>query len=235
MTYFVLDTPSQSSLSFQSNPSLVMNVERTIDSVVHVSNESMGWQGSGVAVTKDIIMTARHVVEGGTRFVVTLNDGREIEAHVAISSKRHDLGFIKLGQPILTPAEFGSIADCNLGQAVYAIGSPYGKLNFNSVTFGILSGLGRNCDELNSWGYDYGWSIAFTTDSAGHPGNSGCPVFTMDGVVRGILVGGHSPVLIYCMPVDLVLDDLSVIETLFLQNKYYFEETKMEIQPLEEY
>lgn len=206
------------------NPSfskLECSIERTINSVVHITNETQRWQGSGVVVTEDIIMTARHVVENGVDFTITLNNGYKIKATRAISSKKHDLGFIKLDELILSPVEFGSIEDCKLGQSVYVIGSPYGKLNFNNVTLGIVSGLNRDCDEF---GEDYGWSIAFTTDSAGHPGNSGCPVFTMDGVVRGILVGGHSPVLVYCIPVDLVLEDIDLIEMMFLQNKYEFEE-----------
>ena len=184
-------------------------IDRTIDQVVHVVNVTGGWQGSGVAISEDMIMTARHVAEGGVEFEITTCDGKTYKAHTAISSKKYDLGFIKLSEPVLTPAKFGSIGECRLGQSVYVIGSPYGRLNFNSVTLGIVSGLNRNCDEFNRYDEDYGWSIAFTTDSAGHPGNSGCPVFTMDGVVRGILVGGHSPVLIYCMPVDLVLDDIA--------------------------
>lgn len=217
---------------YMAHDTLEYSVSRTIDSVVHITNDTMGWQGSGVAITEDIIMTARHVVEGGISFTVTTNDGRVFFAKTAVSSKKYDLGFIKLDnlkwqhELGLSPAEFGSIEDCRLGRSVYVIGSPYGKLNFNSVTLGIISGLNRDCDELNSWEGDYGWSIAFTTDSAGHPGNSGCPVFTTDGVVRGILVGGHSPVLIYCMPVDLVVEDMNLIKNMFIQDKYKFEEVE---------
>jgi len=205
---------------------LEQSVEKTIPSVVHIVNETGMWQGSGVAVTKDLIMTARHVVEGGTGFKITTNDNQVILAKSAVSNKKYDLGFIKLDKPILQPAKFGLIEECRLGQAVYTIGSPYGKLNFNSITLGIISGKNRNCDELNTWGMDYGWSVTFTTDAAGHPGNSGCPVFTLDGIVRGILVGGYSPVLIYCVPVDLVVKDLEIIDLMFAQDKYRFEEEK---------
>ena len=60
--------------------------------------------------------------------------------------------------------------------------------------------------------------------SAGHPGNSGCPVFTMDGTVRGVLVGGFSPVLISVMPVDLFMADLDSIRLMFAQDRYEREE-----------
>jgi S1-C subfamily serine protease len=198
------------------------------DSVVHIMNKTQGWQGSGVAISPDIIMTARHVVEGGNDFIITLADGNEVIATQAVSSKKYDLGFIRVGEPVLKPARLGSVKECRLGQQVFVVGSPYGKLNFNTVTLGIVSGLNRDFDEWAvKYGYvKYGWSITFTTDAAGHPGNSGCPVFTMDGRVRGILVGGFSPVLVYCMPVDLVAKDLPLISAMFAMDNYYLEEVK---------
>ena len=122
---------------------------------------------------------------------------------------------------MLNPLRLGNIENCVLGQQVYVIGSPFGKINFNSLTTGILSGLDR---DWSFAGESYGWKVAFTVDSAGHPGNSGCPVFTMDGKVRGILVGGFSPVLISVMPCDLFISDLEEIERMFIQDKYYREE-----------
>lgn len=210
----------------QQQVNLPSRIKQVINSVVHVVNETQGWQGSGVAVTKDIILTARHVVEGGDEFTITLNNGKQLKATQAISSKKYDLGFIKISEPILEFARLGTIKGCKLGQEVFTIGSPYGKENFNSVTLGIISGLGRGYD-LTDWeGNDYGWSVIFSTDAAGHPGNSGCPVFTMDGKVRGILVGGLSPVLIYCVPVDLVAKDLLLIDIMFTLNDYFFEEAQ---------
>lgn len=209
-------------------PNLPDRIEQVSKSVVHIANETQKWQGSGIAISPDIIITARHVVEGGSEFNVTLADGNEVTATQAISSKKYDLGFIKIDKPVLNPARLGSIENCRLGQQVFVIGSPYGKLNFNSVTLGIISGANRDFDE---WGVKrgypkYGWSITFTTDAAGHPGNSGCPVFTMDGKVRGILVGGFSPVLVYCVPVDLVVIDLPLISAMFAMDNYYLEEVK---------
>ena len=196
-------------------------IQETIDSVVHISNNTGGWQGSGVAILPDLIVTARHVVEGGEDFTITDNNGVRYFATRAISSKYYDIGFIKLANPVLTPAEFDSIKDCRLGQRVYVIGSPFGKMNFNAVSLGIISGLDRNWEMTDPYtGEEYGWKVAWTTDSAGHPGNSGCPVFTMDGKVRGILVGGFSPVLIGVMPCDLFLSDLDAIDLMFTLDEY---------------
>lgn len=201
-------------------------IQEVMPSVVHIVNKIQGWQGSGVAISKNIILTARHVVENGDVFTITLNDGMEIKASEAVSSKKYDLGFIRIEDSLLEPARLGSMKDCRLGQQLFVIGSPFGKLNFNSVTLGILSGLNRDCDFTDWQGNDYGWHITFQTDAAGHPGNSGCPVFSMDGRVRGILVGGFSPVLVYCVPVDLVMMDLPLIDIMFALDQYSYEEAQ---------
>lgn len=210
----------------QKQVSLPDRVEQVIGSVVHIANKTRGWQGSGVIIAPNIILTARHVVKGGNDFTITLTDKTQIKAVRAISSKKYDLGFIKIEKPVLKLARLGSVKNCRAGEQVFAIGSPFGKLNFNSVTLGIISGLNRNCDFDDWYGNDYGWHVVFQTDAAGHPGNSGCPVFNMDGEVIGILVGGFSPVLVYCVPVDLVIRDLPLISALFAMDNYYLEERK---------
>lgn len=201
-------------------------IQEVLPSVVHVMCDQ--WQGSGVAITEDIVVTARHVVDG-LNYTITLNDGAVVKGIQAISHKDYDVGFIKVDKTILKPAKFGSIKDCVLGQSVFIVGSPYGKLNFNSVTLGIISGLNRDWDSLSYSGDPYGWKVAFTSDSGVHPGNSGGPVFSMDGIVRGLLVGGLSPVLNCSMPCDLFLNDIEVIELMFAFNKYKQEEEKIEI------
>lgn len=199
-------------------------IQNVLPSVVHVACNR--WQGSGVALTKDIIATARHVV-GGTRYIITMNDGTVVEGTHAITHKDSDIGFIKVNKPILKPAKFGSIEKCVLGQPIFIIGSPFGKINFNNVTLGIISGVDRNWDETNPrTGKKYGWRIAFSSDSSVNPGNSGGPVFSMDGVVRGLLVGMFSPTLNCSMPCDLFLDDIENIKLLFAFQEYRIEEEK---------
>jgi len=202
-------------------------IQEVLPSVVHIMCDQ--WQGSGVAVTDDIIVTARHVIDG-TDYTITLNDGTVVKGIQAISHRDYDIGFIKVDKPILKPAKLGSIKDCVLGDDVFIIGSPYGKINFNSVTRGIISGLNRNWDELSRSGDPYGWEVAFTSDSGAHPGNSGGGVFSMDGVVRGLLVGGFSPVLNCSMPSDLFLGDIELIKMMFAFNKYRLEDAKSTVE-----
>ena len=201
---------------------LPMAVEKTINNVVHIRNNSGGWQGSGVLVAPDLVLTARHVVEGGNDFDIMTNDGKVYKASRAISSKKYDIGFIKLDIGLACTTQLGSIEDCRLGEPVYAIGSPYGDTNFNSVTLGIISSVHRELEKFDC-PKDYGWSVTFQTDANGEPGNSGCPVFTMDGVVRGILVGGFSNCIIYCIPVDVIRSDIGVIQRMFKEDNYRLE------------
>lgn len=229
-------------------------VQTSLKGVVHIMCPQ--WQGSGFVIGPRLIVTARHCVEGVEDFLITTHDGHQVRATRAVSDKEHDMAFIWVDDLTcvaesgahsrsaeashfqaghdrirLYPLPIGSIKDCQLGQSVYVIGSPYGKINFNSLTTGIISGVDVDWSPL---GDDYGWQVAFTVDSAGHPGNSGCPVFTTDGVVRGVLVGGFSPVLISVMPCDLFLGDLESIRLMFAQDRFRREEA-VEYQDWESY
>ena len=210
---------------------LEISIQNTIDNVVHIRNNTGGWQGSGILVAPDLILTARHVAEGGQDFDIMTNDGKVYKATRAISSKKYDLGFIKLDVKLPCTTQVGSLNDCRLGQSVYAIGSPFGDVLFNSVTLGIISSLKRDLEKYDC-PKEMGWSVTFQTDAAGHPGNSGCPVFTTDGVVRGILVGGFSNALIYCVPVELVANDCQMIQLMFAMDLY--EKEVEEVQPQED-
>ena len=71
---------------------------------------------------------------------------------------------------------------------------------------------------------NYGWSQITTIDAVALGGNSGCPVFIMQGKVIGILVGGPSDAYNWVVPVDLFMDDIEEINRMFIQGKYYREE-----------
>ncbi len=205
------------------------SIEKTINNVVHIRNNTGQWQGSGVLIASDLILTARHVVEDGEDFEIKTNDGKIYKAGRAISSKKYDLGFIKLKTKLPCTTIIGDINDCRLGQTVYAIGSPYGDINQNSITAGIVSSLKRKLEDFGC-SENYGWSCTFQTDAAGHPGNSGCPIYTLDNKVRGILVGGFSNAVVYCIPAILITNDCQVIQLMFLMDEY-----QKEIAPKYEY
>ncbi len=216
------------------DPNFTDQVQVSLEGVVHL--QTAEGQSSGFVVGPHLIVTARHCIEDVSEWTITTHTGHQVRATRAISDKEHDVGFIWVDDleciaeergserhsVSLTPLNIGPIEDCVLGQSIYVIGSPFGKMNFNSLTTGIISGVNRNWD----LGDDYGWEVAFTVDSGGHPGNSGCPVFTIDGIVRGILVGGFSPVLVSVVPCDLFLAHLDLIRLMFLMDRYEREEVE---------
>ena len=116
-------------------------IQRVLPSVVYIMGDE--WQGSGVAITEDIVVTARHIVDE-VDYTITMNDRTTVLGIQAISHKDYDIGFIRVDKSILKPAKLGSVKDCVLGQPLFAIGNTAGEINFNSVSLGIVSGLNRS-------------------------------------------------------------------------------------------
>jgi S1-C subfamily serine protease len=143
--------------------------------------------GSGVILTSGgYILTNRHVVEGGTTFTVTLDDGRELAARVVKISDTTDLALVKVDATGLPFATIGDSAALHVGQTAIAIGSPLGTYT-ETVTKGIVSGLDREItvtDESTSQPVTLKGLIQ--TDAAINPGNSGGPLLDASGAVIGI-------------------------------------------------
>jgi len=137
--------------------------------------------GSGVIVRADgVIVTNRHVVEGGQNIVVALADKREFKAKVLLSDARTDLAVLKIdakGERLPT-IEFGDSDRVQIGDLVLAIGDPFGV--GQTVTMGIVSALARTQVSAS----DYQFFIQ--TDAAVNPGNSGGALVTIDGRLAGI-------------------------------------------------
>ncbi len=110
----------------------------------------------------------------------------------------------------LTVVPLGSSADLKVGQITVAIGNPYGLKN--SMTTGIVSGLGRMLDasqSLTSSGSTYSIPDIIQTDTAINPGNSGGPLLDLDGTVIGVntaiqSASGSNSGVGYAVPVDIV-------------------------------
>ena len=134
--------------------------------------------GSGFIVTPDgYILTNDHVVEGASQVTVRLVDQREFKARVVGTDERTDIAVIKIAASGLPVVRFGDPAKLRPGQWVLAIGSPFGFEN--SATAGIVSAIGRSLPTEN-------YVPFIQTDVAVNPGNSGGPLFNLDGEVVGI-------------------------------------------------
>ena len=139
--------------------------------------------GSGVLISNDgKILTAAHVVQTADVAVVEFADGQAIIAHVIGSDVQSDVALLQLEQMPngVTPAPLGDSDKVEVGDQIFAIGAPYGIGQTLSV--GHLSGRHRlNSNNQNA-------SVEFLqTDAAINTGNSGGPMFDMQGNVIGIV------------------------------------------------
>lgn len=158
--------------------------------------------GSGFIVSSDgIIMTNAHVVEDADELIVRLTDKREFKGKVLGSDKQTDIAIIKIEAKNLPVLKIGDSSKLKVGEWVAAIGSPFGL--DNTVTAGIVSAVSRN---LPSDQY-----VPFIqTDVAVNPGNSGGPLFNMNGEVVGInsqifSTSGGFMGLSFAIPIDLAM------------------------------
>ena len=141
--------------------------------------------GSGVIVSADgYVLTNNHVVNGADVIKVTLADGRELTAKVIGTDPLSDLAVVKVDAKDLPAITFTDSDKIEVGDRVLAIGNPFGV--GQTVTSGMVSGLGRNQDELGLAYQDF-----IQTDAAINPGNSGGALVD----VQGRLIGVNTAIL----------------------------------------
>ena len=159
--------------------------------------------GSGFIVSGDgYIMTNAHVVDGATEVTVKLTDRREFKAKVVGSDKKSDIAIIKIDAKSLPVVSIGSAEKVNVGEWVVAIGSPFGFEN--SVTAGIISAKARSLpnDSITPF---------LQTDVPVNPGNSGGPLFNLNGEVVGInsqifSESGGFQGISFAIPIDIAMN-----------------------------
>jgi len=139
--------------------------------------------GSGVIFSADgYIVTNNHVIEGASRLVVTLYDGRETDATVVGKDSRTDLAVLKINDTKdLVAAEFGDSDNLKVGEIAIAIGNPGGSRFARSLTQGRISGLNRLLETAEGLQFRL-----IQTDAAINPGNSGGALVNAKGQVIGI-------------------------------------------------
>ena len=124
-------------------------------------------------------MTNNHVISNADEILVKLSDQTELSAKLVGSDKRSDLALLKVDAKNLPTVKIGTSDDLKLGEWVLAIGSPFGF--DHTVTAGIVSGKKRNLPNESYVPY-------IQTDVAINPGNSGSPLFNLDGDVVGLML-----------------------------------------------
>ncbi len=141
--------------------------------------------GSGFVISEDgYIVTNNHVIQGADEIVIEFFEGGELEAEVVGTDPNTDLALLKVeSDKPLAFVSFGDSEDMRVGDWVVAMGNPLGQ-GF-SVSAGIVSARGR---ALSGTFDDY-----IQTDAAINRGNSGGPLFNMDGDVIGVNTAILSP------------------------------------------
>ena len=117
------------------------------------------------------------MIDGANVVTVKLTDKREYKAKVVGSDKQSDVAVLKIDASGLPTVKIGDPAQSKVGQWVVAIGSPYGF--DNTVTSGIISAKSRALPDEN-------YTPFIQTDVPVNPGNSGGPLFNLQGEVIGI-------------------------------------------------
>jgi serine protease Do len=142
--------------------------------------------GTGFIVDPSgIIVTNNHVAGSAEKITVTLSDGRKLPAKLLGADAKTDLAVLKVdaGKP-LPFVEFEDGSKVRVGESVMAVGNPFGL--GGTVTTGIVSARGR---DIQSGPFD----DYIQTDAAINRGNSGGPLFDMDGKVIGVNTAIFSP------------------------------------------
>jgi len=142
--------------------------------------------GSGFVISEDgIIVTNNHVIAKADEITVNFNDGSKLPAELIGFDEKTDVAVLKVEpEEPLKALEFGDSESLRVGDWVLAIGNPFGL--GGTVTAGIVSARNR---DINAGPYD----SFIQTDASINRGNSGGPLFDMDGKVVGINTAIISP------------------------------------------
>jgi S1-C subfamily serine protease len=156
---------------------------RDVTEIPRGSGSGFVWNKSGHIVTN------YHVLQGADKAQITLSDRTSYTAELVGIAPEKDLAVLRIDAPAskLFPIPVGSSERLLVGQAVYAIGNPFGL--DQTLTTGIVSALGREIESVS------GIPIrdVIQTDAAINPGNSGGPLLNSSGELIGVNTAIYSP------------------------------------------
>ena len=142
--------------------------------------------GSGFIIdAKGIVVTNNHVIKGAEDILVRVNGGKEYKVTIIGSDPLSDIAVLKMEtKDKFIPVKFGDSDKARIGDWVIAIGNPFGL--GGTVTSGIISARNRSIGLSR-------YEDFIQTDASINQGNSGGPLFNMDGDVIGINTAILSP------------------------------------------
>jgi len=142
--------------------------------------------GSGFLISKDgLVVTNHHVIDEASEINISTNDGTKYKAKIIGIDEKTDLALLKISSDKeFKFAKFGDSNKSRIGDWVIVVGNPYGL--GGSVSIGIVSARSRNINNVQS-------EELIQTDAAINKGNSGGPMFNINGEVIGISSAIFSP------------------------------------------
>src|SRR5678815_1268582 len=168
--------------------------------------------GSGFIISSDgYVLTNNHVVDGADEILIRLSDRRELDAKVIGTDKESDVALLKVNATGLPTVALGDSTKLKPGQWVVAIGSPFGL--DHSITHGVVSYVGRS-----NGGADQQYVPFIQTDVPINRGNSGGPLFNLDGQVVGINsqifsnTGGYMGVS-FAIPISIAMNTVEQLKS----------------------
>jgi len=231
LTATIITTQQKSSnttISITDEENVVRVVNQVSKSVVSISTKtsSYGWfgmryttegAGTGIVINKDgYILTNNHVIEGSDTVMVLMHDDSELAATIIATDSSKDLALLKVtAKTELYAATIGNSDETQVGEEVIAVGNALGKYR-NSVTKGIISGLGRPIITSGSslYGDLHELDDLIQTDTAINSGNSGGPLVNMKGEVIGIntAIVGQAQNIGFSVPINHAKELLQAVK-----------------------
>ena len=156
--------------------------------------------GSGVVFTPDgYLLTNAHVVGRYRAVTVELATGEQLQGTVLGADPELDVAVVRIARDGLPVVPLGDSDRLQVGQTAVAIGNPLGLQR--SITTGIISGIGRNFEEI-------GLDELIQTDAAINPGNSGGPLLNSAGQVIGIntVIRADATGIGFAVPINVARD-----------------------------
>lgn len=183
------------SVAEPSEQTFIDLVDKVIPSVVSIvgsqsdinGNLIKSARGSGFIVEKNgLIVTNRHVVgDSSLSYDVVLSNGTTYVGKVLAKDPINDLALVKIEGIDLPTLPLADSSGIKIGQTAFAVGNSLGRYP-NTVTKGIISGLGRALTAASGNGESESLDAVIQTDAAINPGNSGGPLLNSRGQVVGV-------------------------------------------------
>ncbi len=198
-------------------------VNKVYDSVVTVLNYGNQLQATGtgfVYKTDDkygYILTNNHVISGSKKIEVTNTENVTVEATILGSDEYADLAVLRVDKSfVLQVATLGNSTDSEIGDTVFAVGTPVDVKYAGSVTKGIISGKNRMVNVTLDDGGAFMMEV-IQTNTAINPGNSGGPLVNINGEVIGIntlkLVEDEIEGMGFAIPIEMATSVLDRLES----------------------